>query len=84
MTARTSVSHDQAMVRELRRNPEFAAEYLRAALADEDEPRSSAQEAVVPQLSAAGDDGVDRDWRGRERWASITDAAHRRRGQREH
>src|SRR5438132_13295252 len=39
MTARTSVSHDQAMVRELRRNPEFAAEYLRAALADEDEPR---------------------------------------------
>ena|SRR5438094_9594914 len=39
MKARTSVSHDEAMIRELRRNPEFAAEYLRAALADEDEPR---------------------------------------------
>jgi probable addiction module antidote protein len=39
MTRKASVSHDEAMVRELRENPEFAAEYLRAALEDEDEPK---------------------------------------------
>jgi DNA-binding phage protein len=39
MTRKASVSHDEAMVRRLRRDPEFAAEYLRAALEDEDEPR---------------------------------------------
>ena len=33
------VSHDEATIRELRNNPEFAAEYLRAALEDNDEPR---------------------------------------------
>ena len=36
---KTSVSHEDAIVRELRKNPEFAAEYLRAALEDEEEPR---------------------------------------------
>jgi len=36
---KASVSHDEAMVRRLRRDPEFAAEYLKAALEDEDEPR---------------------------------------------
>jgi probable addiction module antidote protein len=36
---KASISHDEAMVRELRENPEFAAEYLKAALEDEDEPR---------------------------------------------
>ncbi len=35
--ARTS--HDAAIVRRLRRDPTFAAEYLKAALEDEDEPR---------------------------------------------
>ena len=39
MTRRASVSHDEAMVRRLRKDPEFAAEYLKAALEDEDEPR---------------------------------------------
>ncbi|HLY66822.1 MAG TPA: addiction module antidote protein [Chloroflexota bacterium] len=33
-----SVSHDEAMVKELRSNPEFAAEYLKAALEDADDP----------------------------------------------
>ncbi|HEY1678323.1 MAG TPA: addiction module antidote protein [Candidatus Sulfotelmatobacter sp.] len=33
-----SVSHDEAMIRELRKSPEFAAEYLRAALEEDDEP----------------------------------------------
>jgi len=36
---KTSVSHEDAIVRELRKNPEFAAEYLRAALEEEEEPR---------------------------------------------
>jgi probable addiction module antidote protein len=36
---KTSVSHNDFMVRELRRNPEFAAGYLKAALEDNDDPR---------------------------------------------
>jgi probable addiction module antidote protein len=39
MKRKASVSHDEAMVRRLRQDPEFAAEYLKAALEDEDEPR---------------------------------------------
>jgi len=39
MKRNTSVSHDEAIVRRLGRDPEFAAEYLKAALEDEDEPR---------------------------------------------
>ena len=38
MTRKASVSHDEATNRELRDQPGFAAEYLRAALEDEDEP----------------------------------------------
>lgn len=38
MKRKASISHDEAMIRELRDNPEFAAEYLRAALEDDDEP----------------------------------------------
>jgi probable addiction module antidote protein len=33
------ISRDESMVRRLRKDPEFAAEYLKAALEDEDEPR---------------------------------------------
>ncbi len=36
---KASISHDEAMIRQLREDPDFAAEYLRAALEDEDEPR---------------------------------------------
>ena len=39
MRRKASVSHDEAMVRRLRKDPEFAAEYLKAALDDEGEPR---------------------------------------------
>jgi probable addiction module antidote protein len=39
MKRRTIVSHDEAMVRRLRKDPEFAADYLKAALEDSDEPR---------------------------------------------
>ena len=36
---KTSVSHDEAMIRRLRRQPQFAAAYLKAALEETDEPR---------------------------------------------
>ena len=34
----TSISHDDYMLRELRKSPKFAAEYLKAALEDTEEP----------------------------------------------
>lgn len=39
MKHKASTLHDEAMVKELRENPDFAAEYLRAALEDQEEPR---------------------------------------------
>jgi len=39
MKRKASVSHDEAIVHRLRKDPDFAAEYLKAALEDEDEPR---------------------------------------------
>jgi probable addiction module antidote protein len=39
MKQRASASHDKAIVRRLRKDPEFAAEYLKAALEDENEPQ---------------------------------------------
>jgi probable addiction module antidote protein len=39
MKRKTSIKHDEAIVAELRRDPEFAAEYLKAALEDTDEPQ---------------------------------------------
>ena len=39
MKTRNTGSHDEFMVRELRKDPEFAVEYLRAALEEEDEPK---------------------------------------------
>jgi probable addiction module antidote protein len=38
MKDKTSVSHDEVMVKKLRERPCFAAEYLRAAMEDTDEP----------------------------------------------
>jgi probable addiction module antidote protein len=38
MKRKASISHDEAVIRELRDDPEFAAEYLRAALEEDDEP----------------------------------------------
>ena len=35
---RASVSHDEALVRELRADPVYAAEYLQAAMEDAEEP----------------------------------------------
>lgn len=39
MKHKASISHDEAIVRRLRKDPTFAAEYLNAALEDENEPR---------------------------------------------
>ncbi len=39
MKRKAGTSHDDAIVRRLRKDPEFAAEYLKAALEDGDEPR---------------------------------------------
>jgi probable addiction module antidote protein len=39
MKHRASISHDKAIVEELRRDPDFAVEYLKAALEDSDEPK---------------------------------------------
>ena len=39
MKRKASISHDEAMIRRLRKDPDFAAEYLKAALEDADEPR---------------------------------------------
>jgi probable addiction module antidote protein len=36
---KASISHDEVMIHRLRKDPEFAAEYLKAALEDSDEPR---------------------------------------------
>ena len=38
MKDRTSVSHDDVMVKKLRERPQFAAEYLKAAIAETDDP----------------------------------------------
>ena len=39
MKGKPSISHDDALIRELRDNPRFAVEYLKAALAEDSEPR---------------------------------------------
>ncbi len=39
MKRKASISHEEAIVRELRDDAEFAAEYLRAAMEDADEPK---------------------------------------------
>jgi len=36
---KAAVSHDETIVRRLRKNPDFAAEYLKSALEDTDGPR---------------------------------------------
>jgi probable addiction module antidote protein len=39
MKRKSSISHDDTVIRRLRKDPKFAAEYVKAALEDEDEPR---------------------------------------------
>lgn len=39
MKQKASISHEEATIRELRDDPDYAAEYLKAALEDSDEPK---------------------------------------------
>src|SRR5579864_4724930 len=39
MNRKASISHDEAIIQELRKDPKFAVEYLKAALEDTDEPQ---------------------------------------------
>jgi len=39
MKRKSSITHDEAMIRRLRNDAEFAAEYLKSAMEEEDEPR---------------------------------------------
>lgn len=66
MKRKASVSHDDAIVRRLRKDPAFAAEYLKAALEDEDEPgvllitlRHLAQAQGIAKVAKAA--GVERE-----------------------
>lgn len=84
MKQNASISHDEAMVKKLREHPEFAAEYLKAALEDADEPGvllialrrvAEAQGGVAKVAKAAG---VERESlyralspRGNPRWSTL-------------
>lgn len=39
MRKKASISHEDAIIRELRADPDYAAEYLRSAIEDSDEPK---------------------------------------------
>ena len=56
MKRKASASHDEAIVRRLRKDPDFAAEYLKAALEDEDEPR-----VLLVALRHLAQSGIERE-----------------------
>lgn len=84
MKHKASISHDEAMVKELRDDPEFAIEYLRAALEEDDEPMvllialrhvAEARGGIAKVAKAAG---VEREslyralsGRGNPRWSTL-------------
>jgi probable addiction module antidote protein len=66
MKRKATVSHDEAIVRRLRKNPTFAAEYLKAALEEDDEPgvllialRRLAQAQGIAKVAKAA--GIERE-----------------------
>src|SRR5882672_2548729 len=66
MKRKSSVSHDEAMVRRIRKDSDFAAEYLKAALEDGDEPsallialRHLAQAQGIAKVAKAA--GIERE-----------------------
>lgn len=66
MKRKASASHDEAIVRRLRKDSGFAAEYLRAALEDEDDPgvllialRHLAQAQGIAKVAKAA--GIERE-----------------------
>jgi probable addiction module antidote protein len=84
MKRKASISHDEAMVKELRERPDFAAEYLKVALEDTEEPSvllvalrrvAEARGGVAKVAKAAG---VERESlyralsaRGNPRWSTL-------------
>jgi probable addiction module antidote protein len=63
MKSRLSISHDEAVVRRLRQDPELAMEYFKAAIEDADDPRvllvalrhiAEAQGGIAKVAKAAG------------------------------
>lgn len=52
MKDKASISHDRTLTRELRESPNFAAEYLRAALEDTEEPE--VLRIALRRIEAAG------------------------------
>jgi probable addiction module antidote protein len=84
MKHKASISHDEAMVKELREHPDFAAEYLNAALEDMDEPggllvalrRVAGAKGGVAKVAKAA--GIERESlyralssRGNPRWSTL-------------
>jgi len=66
MKRKSSVSHDEAMVRRIRKDSDFAADYLKAALEDGDEPsvllialRHLAQAQGIAKVAKAA--GIERE-----------------------
>jgi probable addiction module antidote protein len=66
MKRKTSVSHDETIIRRLRKDPEFAAEYVKAALEENDEPlvllialRHLAQSRGIAKVAKAA--GIERE-----------------------
>lgn len=66
MKHKTSASHDEAVIRRLRKDPEFAAEYVKAALEDTGEPfvlllalRHLAQARGIAKVAKAA--GIERE-----------------------
>ena len=66
MKHKTSVSHDEAIIRRLRKDPQFAAEYVKAALEDTEEPlvllialRHLAQARGIAKVAKAA--GIERE-----------------------
>jgi probable addiction module antidote protein len=63
---KTSATHDEAIIRRLRKDPEFAAEYVKAALEDNQEPlvlllalRHLAQARGIAKVAKAA--GIERE-----------------------
>jgi len=63
---KTSVPHDEAIIRRLRKDPQFAAEYVKAALEDTEEPlvllialRHLAQARGIAKVAKAA--GIERE-----------------------
>jgi probable addiction module antidote protein len=84
MKRTASTSHDEALIKELQEDPEFAAEYLRAALEDTEEPgvllialrRVAEARGGVAKIAKAA--GIERESlyralsrRGNPRWSTL-------------